>query len=95
MIPQGTETQDDAARTFTIKVEHSDEGMYRADFLGHKVTAKSLGLLMDSIKLVLSSVASRDAVDAKPDEEEDDAGFEQDLDRVLLKNAELYRRLAQ
>jgi hypothetical protein len=91
--------------SLTITIHQTEHGRFRADLLGTTLEADSLDALMED---VTRRVVSRDLKDVLAFEEnvdvrihragtraDDDADFEADLDHVLTKNAELYRRLAR
>ena len=90
-------TADRAEQAFEIHVIPQEGGGYRAEFPGGAATATSLGELMDAIKdaLVRREASPGGAPGVAESGEDEDAGFEEDLDYTLTKNAELYRRLAR
>jgi hypothetical protein len=81
----------------TVKIIVTSPGTYRVETPNSEFVTNSVEELVGVIRQVLQSlepqVARSEATEAE--EEGDDAGFEDDLDYVLNKNAELYRRLAQ
>ena len=97
MAEHETETRQGVSQASVIKVVMPGDGTYRAELPDGEFVTNSIEELVDVIRLVLQSIkvgnANGGAIEAE--EEDDDIGFEADLDYVLTKNAELYRRLAQ
>jgi hypothetical protein len=86
-----------ASQATAVKIIVSSPGTYRVESPDGEFVTSSIEELVGVIRQVLQSleprVASSEATELE--EEDDDAGFENDLDYVVNKNAELYRRLAQ
>lgn len=69
------------------------DGTYRAELPSGEFLASSIDEFLAGVRAILESYQARGLRREISEEEEqdDEAGFEQDLDHVLTKNAELYR----
>jgi hypothetical protein len=91
--------------SLTITIDRTEHGRFRADLLGTTLEADSLDALLEDVKRRVIGLDLKDVLAFEEDldvripragtEAEDDADFEADLDYILTKNAELYRRLAR
>jgi hypothetical protein len=89
----------------TIQIDRTESGRFRATAPGLPqigVESDTLDDLFRGLNLQLAPLVARSSTSAEVDvsgegvrDDEDDARFERDLDYVLDKNAELYRRLAR
>jgi hypothetical protein len=90
-----------AAELARIGVVLMDDGTYRAELQDREFVTRSLDELIEAIRI--AAQAARESLEPRnvenrstePEEADDGVGFEDDMDYVLTKNAELYRRLAQ
>jgi hypothetical protein len=94
-MPQGV------AELARIEVVLMGDGTYRAELQDSVFVTHSLDELMEAVRGAVraarQSMATGNAGGESPEveEEDDGVGFEDDMNYVLTKNAELYRRLAR
>jgi hypothetical protein len=101
MAERETTTPHAVGELARIGVVLMEDGTFRAELKDSEFVTRSLDELMEAIRVAVraahQSTALRDAggESCEPEEEDDGVGFEDDMDYVLTKNAELYRRLAR
>jgi hypothetical protein len=85
-------------RSIAVTVARTADGRYLVEVLGDVTEADSLDDLMATLRQKLDSTYSGELSGIEvtlPSDDALDAEFERDLDYLLAKNAELYRRLAR
>ena len=87
-----------AARSkLTIQLARMGDGTFRAELPDRQSVTGSLDEIMELVRTTLPSLPANEVAGepTETDEEDDGLGMEDDMDYILAKNAELYRRLAQ